>query len=121
MHNVFVYGTLRIGEPNHHVLEDSKYIGKTITPEGMFILRDLGPFPAAEVVEMVWTPPIVGEVYEVDDRVLKRLDVLEGVDSGFYRRILVGTPLGECWIYVMDDVDDEWPIISNGDWVRRYE
>ena len=115
---VFVYGTLRRGEPNHYLLESAKYIGTTKTPEGLFVLHDLGPFPAAEPVDVVWSPSIVGEVYEVDDETLKKLDTLEGVDSGFYRRIRVGTPLGECWIYVMDDVND-YPIISNGDWVNR--
>ena len=115
MTKVFVYGTLRNREENHYLLKNAKYVGTTKTPEGLFALYDLGPFPTAvPVVDVVWSPSIVGEVYEVDDETLKQLDTL-----GPYRRIRVGTPLGECWIYVMDEVDiTEYPIISNGDWVN---
>lgn len=91
---VFVYGTLRKGRGNHHILQGSTFKGQAKVKGDLY--RE-GFLPVAKQGEGV----ITGEVYEVDDRTLKLLDRLEG-HPGWYRRELV--PLlsgvaGEAWIY----------------------
>jgi len=78
MNKVFVYGTLKRGFPNHHLICEGKFLGID------FIygkLLDLGSFPA--VVE--GKRAIEGEIFEVDENLIKRLDYLEGHPS-FYQR-----------------------------------
>lgn len=89
---LFVYGTLKRGEGNHYHLEKAVFIGED-SIQG--VLFDLGPFPAA--VDLLSVPPhirsratgrINGEVYEVTNEIITRLDRLEGHPT-FYRRDVV--------------------------------
>ena len=70
---VFVYGTLKRGQPNHHLLASSRFLGLA-SLTGMQ-LHDLGPFPMAIPGEGT----IHGEVYGVPRATLPALDRLEGV------------------------------------------
>lgn len=98
---VFVYGTLKKGYANHHLVRDSLYMGEFSTNEKWGLL-DLGAFPA-----MVRGPlSVKGEAYGVDEDTLRRLDSLEGVEHGLYnrRRINVHDSLGNtisAWVYIM--------------------
>lgn len=87
---VFVYGTLLRGERNHGLLSGSSSLGRRQTaPE--FTLYDLGSYPgAAEGGETA----IKGELYQVDQHTLARLDRLEG-HPRFYRRRTVTLASGE--------------------------
>ncbi len=78
---VFVYGTLRSGEPNHYLLDDRALVGIVCTEPG-FELVSLGAFPA---MVAGGTTAVVGEVYEVDPVTLAALDRLEG-HPRFYQR-----------------------------------
>ncbi|XP_048517875.1 putative gamma-glutamylcyclotransferase CG2811 isoform X2 [Dendroctonus ponderosae] len=90
LHKVFVYGTLKRGEPNHHWFAKSPeghhqflYRGHTKEKFPLIIATDYNvPF-------LLYAPGkghrVQGEVYEVDDAVLKNLDILEDHPS-FYRR-----------------------------------
>lgn len=83
MHRVFVYGTLKRGFRNHRFLESANYLGEAYTIaeyrmlDGRFpVLRDAGPD----------LKPVGGEVYDVDNHTLSKLDDLESVESGMYER-----------------------------------
>ena len=56
---LFVYGTLRRGQPNHDRLRGARWLGQA-SLEGA-CLYDLGPFPMAIAAEGV----VFGEVYAV--------------------------------------------------------
>ncbi|XP_018021565.1 putative gamma-glutamylcyclotransferase CG2811 [Hyalella azteca] len=89
---VFVYGTLKAGEPNHHWLTDprngrARLLGRARTVDTFplviasrynipYLLRAPG---VGEHVE--------GEVYEVDERMLAQLDVLEDHPKYYEREI----------------------------------
>lgn len=117
-HLVFVYGTLKEGFSNHGLLRDSIYHGKHETG-AVHKMLSLGGFPG-----VIWnggTSPIHGEVYEVTDATLARLDSLEGYPH-FYDRRLIVTQYGAAYIYVLsDDFLQKHPIggrnyVENGVW-----
>ncbi|MBW3697449.1 gamma-glutamylcyclotransferase [Vibrio sp. T187] len=111
-HLVFVYGTLRCGESNHHYLSDSELLG-SFQSEPHFSLFDLGAYPA--VVE--GKKSVLGEVYLINDDVLAELDKLEDVPVE-YRREQIKTPFGLAWIYLYQDSNLTQEIHS-GDWCQR--
>lgn len=88
---VFVYGTLKKGFPNHNnYMESAKRLGKYQTVE-KYPLVLCG---ARYVPCMINSPGkghhVEGELYEVDDECLNRIDALEGIqDSDGYRRAVI--------------------------------
>ena len=123
MIKVFVYGTLLSEEPNNILLSSSKFLGED-SVEG-FQMFNLGMFPACVPVSENFTgyATIVGEVWEVDDETLKRLDYLEGYPN-FYDRKEVETSFGKALIYFTPRQGDwlpDAPTIANGDWKKRYD
>lgn len=82
-HIVFVYGTLKKGQGNHHLLKDSVHVGNAAYYGGD--LRSAGGFP---VLFSGGTQVVCGECYRIDDRTLARLDRLEG-NGQMYQRELV--------------------------------
>lgn len=128
-HNVFVYGSLLSDLHNHRLLGDSPYLDAAWLPDGLFAMVSLGSFPA--LVHDPEGPPIVGELYVVDDATLARLDRLEG-HPHFYRRQQVGSitrdahPEASCtaWVYVLaahDRVFDAECYVVDGDWRAYHE
>lgn len=85
MNRIFVYGTLKRGGSNHGWLRGQRFVGAATTNPG-FRLYDLGGYPG-----MVTDPQqglaVEGEVWEVDDAALARLDELEDVEGGEYARV----------------------------------
>ena len=112
-HLVFVYGTLRHGEANHHLMAQAQWIGTHMTPP-IYSLYDLGPYPA--VTEGRST--IVGEVYLIDEATLEQLDLLEDVPVT-YRREQIDTPFGLAWIYFYQDASHLDVLIASGDWCQK--
>ncbi len=90
-HHLFVYGTLKKGFPNHNnYLGSAKQLGKYQTIE-KYPLVVCG---ARYVPCMIYSPGdghhVEGELYEVDDECLNRIDALERIqDSDGYRRIVI--------------------------------
>jgi len=90
-HHVFVYGTLKKGFPNHEdYLGSARQLGKYQTLE-KYPLVLCGP---RYVPCMIYSPGdgrhVAGELYEVDDECLNRIDALERVqDSDGYRRTVI--------------------------------
>jgi gamma-glutamylaminecyclotransferase len=92
---VFVYGTLKRGGSNHAHLAGQEFVGvaKTKPSLALYLLDGYpGMVPVDEGGES-----IVGEVWSVDDACLAKLDDLEGLSEGLYRRgaIPLEGPLGE--------------------------
>lgn len=81
---VFVYGTLKRGGRNHAQMSGGRFVGPARTQSG-WALHDLGSYPG-----MVPAPDapegIVGELWEISDPLLAKLDRFEGVHEGLYRR-----------------------------------
>ncbi|HTO04497.1 MAG TPA: gamma-glutamylcyclotransferase family protein [Opitutus sp.] len=81
---VFVYGTLKRGGSNHEFLRGQDFRGEARTIPG-FRLVDLGDYPG-----LLAYPDdhdgVTGEVWWVDNATLARLDELEGLNEGLYRR-----------------------------------
>ncbi len=86
---VFVYGTLLRGLENHHVLSDSFYVGPGIITARMV---DLGEYPGAIDGPGV----VVGEVYNVNSRVIAIMDELEDYEEKY--------PESSCFIRKNTDV-----------------
>jgi gamma-glutamylcyclotransferase (GGCT)/AIG2-like uncharacterized protein YtfP len=116
---VFVYGSLKRDQPNHHWLAGATGLG-----EGQLDgvqLFDLGPFPMA--VRPAGEPcspgcqALQGELYRVDAPTLERLDRLEGSPRLFERHWL---PLqdGRCaWVYLGRPAQVRHaPLLAHGLW-----
>jgi gamma-glutamylaminecyclotransferase len=73
---LFVYGTLMRGGVRHVVLRGQRFLREAVTPPD-YRLFDLGDYPglvrAAQDGQAVH-----GELYEVDRRLIPRLDAVEG-------------------------------------------
>jgi gamma-glutamylcyclotransferase (GGCT)/AIG2-like uncharacterized protein YtfP len=94
---VFVYGSLKRGEPNHHWIAAAPYLGEAQLPGAR--LYDLGPFPMA-VASGDPADTIAGELYAVTPAVLAALDRFEGVPRLYERqswRLANGT---QAWVYM---------------------
>ena len=89
---VFVYGTLKRGERNHHVLAAAQYLGAVVTAEARFTLCEYAsvssPGRLAPSVEAGGTHRIAGELYAVDADLLARLDRLERVGVDYQRQAI---------------------------------
>ena len=90
-HRLFVYGTLKKGFPNHdNYMESAKELGTYQTVEKYpLVLCGERYVPC-----LIYSPGdghhVKGELYEVDDECLNRLDALERVQaSDGYRRFII--------------------------------
>jgi len=145
---VFVYGTLRTGNPNFYLLEGSKYLGYATTTIPGFIMRSGKGFPMVKRAdkENQLRGKILGEVFAVDALTMCELDRLEG-NNFFYKREEVFCTLQEqdvpmkehktfkpackAWMYLIPQEDtslDSWLLSSvyktklpNGTESRVYE
>lgn len=83
---VFVYGTLKRGRENHGWIEKQRFIAEART-KPLYRLFDLGGYPG--MIRSEDGTAIAGEVWEVDEPGLAKLDVLEDTDGGEYERVPV--------------------------------
>ncbi len=86
MTRVFVYGTLKRGGENHGWIEQQQFIAEARTLP-LYRLFDLGGYPG--MIRSDEGLSIQGEVWEVDEAGLTRLDILEDTDGGEYERVEV--------------------------------
>ncbi|XP_033318833.1 putative gamma-glutamylcyclotransferase CG2811 isoform X2 [Bombus bifarius] len=90
LHRIFVYGTLKRGEPNHNLIQDvangyAKFLGlgRTVVPYPLIIATHYNiPFL---LKKPGFGHHVFGEVYDVDTKMLKKLDELEEHPT-FYER-----------------------------------
>lgn len=92
IHKVFVYGTLKKGEPNHHWLTDIK------NGAASFVAKATTDSKYPLVIATRYNIPflldrpgdgynVAGEIYEVDDKMLSNLDILEDHPSLYVREL----------------------------------
>lgn len=115
-HAVFVYGTLKRGLSNHFFLREARFLGQARTVERYALYED--EFPLVTRIQAV--SPIQGEVYEVSEKILHHLDVLEQHPE-FYRRELVEVQLEdgsrrEAWLYFSPE--PKGALLPEGVWPR---
>ncbi len=115
---IFVYDTLRHGEPNHRLLSPPRFLRHARTTAS-YDLVDLGAFPA---MVAGGANSVEGELYAVNQRVLADLDRLEGHPC-FYRRTAVNLEDGAAVeAYLMPSaIVAGRPRIASGDWLDRGE
>lgn len=77
---VFVYGTLKRGYGNHRILKNSFFHGVYQTEPNFSLYDGVFPYAFDKGGE-----EIRGELYDVDDETLHRLDMLEGVPYHYNR------------------------------------
>nr|CAD7604293.1 unnamed protein product [Timema genevievae] len=118
--NVFVYGTLKTKEPNHHWLTDPKKGKATFIGEAETVKK----YPL--VIATKYNIPflldcqnhghnVCGEVYKVDEQMLASLDILEDHPSFYQRdiehvRLMNSTEeenIFKCWIYFLNKFKPE--------------
>ncbi|CAH1116114.1 unnamed protein product [Phaedon cochleariae] len=111
-HVVFVYGTLKKGEPNHSRFSkitggSYKFLADAKTKE-KYPLIITTKYNIPFLLESPGNGTHVkGELYEVDDKVLTDLDVLEDHPNFYTRKLydvltLDGQNISKVWIYMIE-------------------
>lgn len=117
---VAVYGTLRKGQSNHSVLEDSPKVGELRQKLNYSMWDYNGWYPIlTSSSKPSW---LTLEVYSVNDRIFEALDFLEGYPVLYDRRL--ETIYGEdTYIYFMENLKGKQGAtpIPSGDWVSYRE
>ncbi|HLT63710.1 MAG TPA: gamma-glutamylcyclotransferase family protein [Pseudohongiella sp.] len=113
---VVVYGTLKRGMCNHHLLSGADFLGEDCL-HGI-TLYDLGPYPGAKAEQ---SEGIGVEVYAVTAAELEQLDLLEeyraeAPEEGEYTRVAVETAYGPAWIYLYNPDVSNKPVQRWGSW-----
>ncbi|MBM7662123.1 gamma-glutamylcyclotransferase (GGCT)/AIG2-like uncharacterized protein YtfP [Bacillus mesophilus] len=119
-HYVFVYGTLRKGESNHHLLEKAELVAEQCWTYAEMFDTKYG-YPAISQSNNSF---IYGELYAVTDEELKHLDVLEGYEEGdvdnLYNRITqiihTDTRSLDAFVYIANNSGLLQTPIASGDW-----
>ncbi len=81
---LFVYGSLKRGLRLHSYLETQNFLAEAVT-EPSYRLFNCGDYPGLVKVSTKGVS-VKGEVFEVSQACLSRLDVVEAVDEGLYVR-----------------------------------
>ena len=114
LNQIFVYGTLRNGEVNHHLLANAEFSGLHVT-QPRYKMLHLGAYPG--VIEGGSTS-IVGEIYRIGKKQLKHIDRLEDYPR-LYKRKLIFTPWGKARIYLYRGVRRNRKLVPSGDWTGK--
>ncbi len=120
---IFVYGTLKKGEINHHLMAGAEYVDVGLAPG--CVLLDLGGCPALMPFHVTGQDnhhTATGEIYRIPDpdlpSLLSRLDKLESEGSMYLRaklKITARTKQFECITYIyMPNIGAR--IVNNGWW-----
>lgn len=117
-HLVFVYGTLRSGSTGAMSLRfpNSKFVADTKVSGSLY---DLGAYPGLLLNES--NSLVTGEVYEVDDETLHKLDKFEA-SSNYVRKqveLSLGAHRRTCWAYEpAPEFYSLSTMITSGDWIE---
>lgn len=115
---IAVYGTLRVGERNHHYAANA-ITNRPATLKGTLYDTGYG-FPAfAPEGDTV----VVAEVIEVTLADWAGIDHLEGYPKLYDHKFITATladdtPI-EAWVYIMNELPQQAKVITSGDWKAR--
>jgi gamma-glutamylcyclotransferase (GGCT)/AIG2-like uncharacterized protein YtfP len=109
-HRLFVYGSLKRGHRHHAELGGARFISVVRTSPA-YRLLDFGTYPGLAR----GTRAIGGELFEVDDAVLERLDEFEGSDYFRTRIELSDGSTVEAYL-VVDAITSGAREIEGGTW-----
>ena len=116
---LFVYGTLKRGQRNHHLMREARFLGEAVTAP-LYTLLDLGSFPG-----MIpgGTTAVHGELYEVGPGLLARLDRHEGVPRLYTRGVvwLENRALAESYFLVDFDRTRMGRAADSGKWPGTFK
>lgn len=113
---LFVYGTLRRGERAHGLLRGAPFVAQATTAPRFMLVEMPGDYPA---LTEGGCSAVVGEIYSVDDGLLRELDPYEDVPE-LYLRVLQQIGDHACWLYLLRPEHARGrPVIASGDWKRR--
>ena len=110
---LFVYGTLMRHLSNHNYLKSSLYLGECSTFDKYVILID-GSIPYLSTSKNIYH--IKGELYEVSDDILKKIDELEDEGNWYKRKnlkIILNEKIFTCYAYFNDQINHT--ILLNSD------
>jgi gamma-glutamylaminecyclotransferase len=128
---LFVYGTLRQGCTNHHLIFGSPHLGPATTVEPFVMATQKSrSYPYIFKHPDLHATTVQGEMYEINQETIHRLDILEGHPDHYCRQqIRVKKPKGEileCAAYVLEDVETiqgiseglgiRFVYVQGGDW-----
>jgi len=122
-HLVFVYGTLRVNQPNAHLLEHATLIIQNAWTYGSLFSTDKY-YP---ILIQSSEDKVFGDVYEITEKELGLLDELEGyygpdaenLYNRYKQNVYKEGQNVTAWVYTIHS-DNEWmkrQNISHGDWV----
>ena len=122
MRRVFVCGSLRKGESNHHRFPG---FGDRLVATGTIagvVLKNLGDYPALFPTGRSGDR-VVGEVYEISDELGQAIDQWEAGDGYAPQPVRVTSITGEveaeAYFYGDPDSITHHPIVDGGDWARH--
>ncbi|XP_028256171.1 gamma-glutamylaminecyclotransferase B-like [Parambassis ranga] len=139
MTRVFVYGTLKKGQPNNYRMIDvtngkAEFLTSAITTQ-KYPLVIAGQFNIPFLLNLPGQGHrIHGEIYQVDDRMLKFLDDFEGVPTMYQRTVvelevkgdgaekdgLSPGSITEAFLYSTTTYQPDWPSLTNYESYNAY-
>jgi len=114
---VFVYGTLKKGQPNHHWLSQTENGFQTFLGHATSVKKFPLVIASRYNIPYLLDKPgsghnIRGEIYEVDEQMLAKLDELEDHPTYYERRpelfkMIEDNKEMTCWIYILKKHKEE--------------
>ena len=127
---IFVYGSLRYRGHNHWLLDYETYVGLFKTKDKYYMIcskEKTFPYCLTKQFGSNTSPTeIIGEVYDVSQSTLKRLDALEGHPTHYIRKtialennILADMYLLENNVVIQElKSSDKFIAVQQGDWIK---
>ena len=124
LYKVFVYGTLKQGGHYHDFLKYARLlVSDALTAEASFKMEqfkfDADGGALSPGVKGNGTARVIGEVYEVDESLLQKLDDLEEVGILFERIQVRIAGFGDALMYQL--IHDETPFVADENYVHYLE
>ena len=111
---LFVYGTLKRGERNHHALVNAHYLNESCTSPD-YLLVDLGPYPGmVEKPQEVFS--VQGELFEIPYKLIIELDKIEDAPFLFNLEPITLANGSKAFAYLYKQSIAGKKILSEGMW-----
>jgi gamma-glutamylcyclotransferase (GGCT)/AIG2-like uncharacterized protein YtfP len=125
---LFAYGTLRRGGGNDGFVAGGTFLGTVQTRDSYTLLcenLEFCPYLTGAPLPGVDREPVTGDLFEVSEFDLAKIDQLEGHPTWYERRSLTLKDGRMAWAYfIQEEILDkmrEYPlfIIASGDWFKK--